>query len=338
NDGVVTLISRENGAVINTLDIPVVFGWELPPPAEEGTLSALLPESVLMDFNALQFGGPSRLLNTFSGEGNFSDNTAAVGPDGRIYVIGGDSIDGALFQIRVDRSGTVPTLKAGWHMKTKGSSASSPAVSPDGHQVKVSDGNGTLGLLDPLNSGAKSYLANIDDCDANVDKDPDADVCAPASTIPLLSGPAMGTTPLLNDGVHYHYEIQVADLLNTDTPDLRAFQGESLLWEILLPDGLQWTSVMTVTENHLIGTATRFNPSGDSILGIIDLPKTAESELLVVDRQTGEIVFRHQITDDSTSTVSIGPDGSLYVTMLCLMHTFALETRPVGGLIRFVPQ
>ncbi len=337
NLGVVTLVSRATGAVITRLDIPAEFGWELPPPAEQGTLTRLLPDEVLMDFNGLQFGGPSRLLNTFSGEGNFSDNTAAVAPDGRIYVIGGDSFDGALFQINVDRSGPEPKLVSGWHLKTKGSSATSPAVSPDGQQVKVSDGNGTLGLLDPLNAGAKTYLANIAECDANEDSNPDATICAPSVTIPLLSGPAMGTTPMLNEGVHYHYEIQVSDLLNTDTPDLRAFSGGSLLWEIRLPDDLQWTSVITVTENHLIGTATRFTASGESILGIVELPETADSDLLVLNRQTGEIVFRHPISDDSTSTVSVGPDGSLYVTMLCLMHTFALETRPVGGLIRFIP-
>jgi len=94
--------------------------------------------------------------------------------------------------------------------------------------------------------------------------------------------------------------------------------------------------VITVTEGHLVGTGTRFTDSGESLL-TVELPGTASSELLVLDRADGSVVFRAPITDDSTSTVSVGPDGSLYVTMLCLMHMLAEDTRPVGGVIRFSP-
>lgn len=47
----------------------------------------------------------------------------------------------------------------------------------------------------------------------------------------------MGTAPTLNEGINYHYEIQMSDRLQADTPDLKAFRGDSLLWELRLPDG-----------------------------------------------------------------------------------------------------
>jgi hypothetical protein len=152
----------------------------------------------------------------------------------------------------------------------------------------------------------------------------------------LLSGPILGATPLLDDRVHYAFEVQVADLLNTDTPDLRAFQGSDTLWELLLPDDFQWASVITVTNQYLIGAATRFTDSGEALL-TLEFPSTAESQLVLVDRHTGRVAFTAPITDDASSTITIGPDGSLYVNMLCLLHIFALDTRPVGGIIRFAP-
>jgi hypothetical protein len=59
--------------------------------------------------------------------------------------------------------------------------------------------------------------------------------------------------------------------------------------------------------------------------------------LAVLDRATGALVFSAPVTDDATSTVTVGPDGSLYVNQLGLLHAFATETRVVGGLIRFSP-
>ena len=147
----------------------------------------------------------------------------------------------------------------------------------------------------------------------------------------------MGTMPMLDGGIHYQYETQFSDLMNTEAVDLRAFSGDTLLWEIQLPDGLNWSSVITVTDNLLVGTATRFTAS-DKTLMTVEFPATAESELVLVDRNSGDVVFRAPITDDSTSTVTIGHDGALYVTMLSLLHSMSLDTRPVGGIIRFSPR
>ena len=338
DQGDVLLFDRESGAIVARLNVPQEFGYNLPPMVMGGALTELLPDLIKDDFQSVQMGEPGTLLATFSGAGNFSDNTIAVAPDGTCYVIGGDGSDGALFQVKTVIEDGVVGLEAGWRMHTKQGSASSPAVSPDGRFVKVSDGNGTAGLLNPRGAGALSRIANIGECNANEDSDPDPMVCGESYQVPLLTGPTFGTTPLLNGAVHYQYEIQVADLLNTEDPDVRAFDKDTLLWETHLPDGMQWTSVITVTRNHLIGTGTRFTDSGDSILSIVELPGTAESELVILNRDDGSLAYRAPVSDDSTATVTVGPDGSLYVTMFALMHIFSLDTRPVAGVIRFAPR
>jgi hypothetical protein len=337
DQGIVLLIDRKNGSILASLDIPAAFEVSRPIQSEGSIqIDDFLPAEIIADFASLQEGPPSELLSVFAGAANFSDNTIGIAPNGTLYVIGGGNQIGGLFQVQVGGTDDAPTLVGGWMMVTHRGSASSPAISPDGRLVKVSDGNGDGAFLVPENSGATTKIADIESCDANTDGDPDPQICLEAIGIPLLTGPTLGTTPLLNDGVHYQYEIQFADLLNTDTPDIRAFSNDVLLWEKVLPDDLQWTSVITVSDNHLIGTATALTPSEEKVL-TIEFPRSAASELILLNRHTGEVVFRAPTTDDSTSTVTIGHDGSLYVTMLTLVHTLSIETRPVAGIMRFVP-
>jgi D-beta-D-heptose 7-phosphate kinase/D-beta-D-heptose 1-phosphate adenosyltransferase len=59
--------------------------------------------------------------------------------------------------------------------------------------------------------------------------------------------------------------------------------------------------------------------------------------MYILDRATGEIVFDAPVTDDSAAAVTVGPDGSVYVAILALLHSFAVDTRPVGGVICFAP-
>ena len=122
--------------------------------------------------------------------------------------------------------------------------------------------------------------------------------------------------------------------MGSDVPDVTRYDGDQVVWEATLPDDANWSSVLTITNNHVLGTLTRLTASDTTILGL-NLPATAQSELAILDRATGALVFTAPITDDSTSTVTVGPDGSLYVTMLSLLHGFAVETPIVGGVIRF---
>ena len=339
NHGTVLLLDRGQGTLLASLDLPEVFQLDVgPPPENELSLAQLLPAEVLDDFAMLQTGDPSDLMDVFSGTGNFSDNTIAVAPNGDLFVVGGGPTMGSsvVMQIRVDGEASAPTLSAGWRVVLIESSAASPAVSPDGSTLKVADGNSMPNFLEPEKAIAHMRLFDIASCDANADQDPDPAICLPTSSIPLATGPIMGTTPMLDDGVHYVYETQFSEILEDESVDLRAFQGETLLWETRLPDALQWTSVITVTHDHLVGTATRFTPS-DTAIFTVELPSTAHSELVLVERSTGEVAFRAPITDDSSSTVTVGPDGSLYVTLLSLLHTMSLETDPVAGVMRFLP-
>ena len=340
DQGDVLLIAREDGRVLSALDLPEAYGF-FPGELISGGIdvATLLPTQVVDDFRRLQHGSLKTLLAVFAGAGNFSDNTVGIAPDGTIYVIGRGETrdDGALIQVRVNGTADAPVLTPGWYMPTHRGSASSPAISPDGRYVKVADGNADLAFLSPRDAEASLKLADIAACDANTDSNPDATVCGEAYKVPLVTGPTMGTSPMLADGFHFQYEVQVSDLLNTEDADIRAYKNDELLWERALPDDLQWTSVITVTENHLIGTGSRFTDSGESLV-TVELPATAESELIILARETGDVVFRAPVTDDSTSTVTVGPDGAVYVTMLGLLHMLSIETQATGGIIRFAPR
>ncbi len=339
--GVVVLLDRMTGATVATLDIPATHGFVAPATLDLPLdASGLVPDAVAAEFDRMQHGDDDGgLLGGFLGAGGeFSANTVAVTPQDTIYAIGGGATPeaGALVQVRIEGDGDSVTLSPGWVVHTVGGSAASPSVSPDGRWVSVSDGSTATSFIDPQSAEAHAYLVDIAACDANTDGDDEPGVCAPARAIPLLSGPSAGSQPLLDGPKIVLWEVQAADILNSEGVDLHVHDDESLRWQTVLPDDLQWTSVITVSNNHLIGTATRFEGIGANIL-TVDLPNTAASELIVLDRADGSVVFRAPVTDDATSTVTIGPSGELYVTMLGLMHILAVETRFVGGVIRFDP-
>jgi hypothetical protein len=179
-------------------------------------------------------------------------------------------------------------------------------------------------------------VVDIEACNNNTDDNEEQSICEEEFTVPFASGPSLGSMPLLDGTLHYNWEVQLGDLFNQEPPDLRAFEGDELLWEADLPEDRQWTSVITVTNNHLIGTVTTLTESEETLL-TVTLPATASSEVAVVDREDGDLVFAAPVSDDATGTVTIGPDGSLYVNMLTLVHAFAVDTESVGGVIRFEP-
>ena len=335
--GVIALLDRADGSIVAELSVYDDAGLPLiERPGLSVNLEPLLPQPVIDDF-VQTFGTVDQLLAIFAGVGKqWTDNTVGIAPDGTLYGIGtGPTTEqGALVQVRVSETDAGVTLTPGWTAVFNNSSASSPAISPDGRFVKITDGNSTAGLLTPETVQARALLFDIAACDSNEDGDPDASICAPATVVPLLSGPALGASPVLNDGEHYAWEVQFADLFNTDVPDLIRYNGDAEVWRLNLPDNAVWSSVLTITNQHIIGTMTRLTPSEQSLL-TISLPSTATSELVVVERATGSVVTRQPTTDDSTSTVTIGPDGALYVTQLGLLSGFAIETQITGGIMRF---
>lgn len=338
NDGLIMLLDRSNGTLLTSLDVKKTFG--LVPPKAVGAvdLSTLVPQPILEDFAKLNGTNGGFGLAAFAGADKFSDNTVCVAKNA-LYTVGGglDEDHGAMVQVLIEGEQDHPTLRAGWRVDLEKSSASSPSLSPDGTHVKVLDGNSMLGVLSPESASAHARIINIEACNKNTDENKDAAICAPEWVIPLRTGPALGASPMLDDAVHYLWEVQLKTLTDYTGPDLIAMQGDKVLWELTLPDDMQWTSIVTVTEKHLLGTATKVTKSDQSLVGI-PLPATASSELVVVEREKGKVVFRAPVTDDSTSTVTVGKDGSVYVTMLALVHSFAIETGVTGGIIRFTPQ
>jgi outer membrane protein assembly factor BamB len=337
--GHIALLDRNDGAVVAELSVYEDVG--LPRVERPGLmvdLGRLLPPEVTEDF-VQTFGSTEQLFGIFAGVGKqWTDNTVGIAPDGTLYGIGtGRAADqGALVQVRVTTTDAGVTLTPGWVGVFNQGSASSPSISPDGRFVKVTDGNSTAGLLAPETVEARALLFEVAACDENRDADADPARCAPALTVPLLSGPALGASPVLNDGEHYAWEVQFANLFSTEVPDLIRYEGAEEVWRLFLPDDAVWSSVLTLTNRHIIGTMTRFEPSEKSLLTIA-LPSTATSELVVVERATGALVTRQPTTDDSTSTVTVGADGALYVTQLGLLSGFALDTRITGGVMRFSP-
>lgn len=338
DEGLLMLLDRAEGSVLAQLDLPGELG--LVSAAGLGVdLISLLPEAVAADFVSLFGAGGAGGLGTFAGaSGNFSDNTLGVAPDDTLYIIGGgvDEQHGALIQVQLEGPPEAPELVPGWLLETTGGSASSPAISPDGGWVRVADGNSLMGLLEPASADARAHIVDIEACDQNLDADPDPARCLASYTVELRSGPALGAAPVFEGGETWHWEVQLADLYSQAHPDLIQSFPDGPGLEISLPGERVWSSVLTFTRDYVVGTATIAAPSDTQLLGLL-LPSTASSELVVVDRSSGELVFSAPVTDDATSTVTVGPDGSLYVTMLALVHSFALETRPVGGVIRFAP-
>jgi len=343
NTGVVYLLARSDGAVLASLDLPEVFGF-VPPRALGGEggldLSALIPASVAEDLAAAFGEGMTGGLGAFLGAGGgFSDNTLGVSARGELYVVGGgpDPDRGSLMQVRI--GGTVEALmfEVGWALVYPGGSATSPSITFDGRYVSVGDGSTLSALLDPRRANASLHVADVDACDANTDADPLPERCAPDYSVPLERGPIAGSPPLLEDGTLMLWELSVSQGVFDETVrDVAVVGRDGVVWQAVLPDALEWTSVLTVTNTHVIGTASVIVPGSERI-SAVRLPRSVTSFLAVLDRETGALVFRAPVPDDSSATVTVGPDGSAYVGMFGLLQIFATDTRPTLGLVRFRP-
>ena len=99
---------------------------------------------------------------------------------------------------------------------------------------------------------------------------------------------------------------------------------------------MEWASVITVTDNHLIGTASTITESDESLLSL-NFPSVTEDYLVLLDRSSGELVWRGELPDDGAATVTIGPDGALYAGVYGLLSMLAVDELPNAGLVRFSP-
>lgn len=339
-EGTLYLLDRSDGAVLDKLSIPDQWGLQAPDsPDLLLDVEQVFPPAVLGDIETM-FGPAGTAeadagASTFLGSGAFVDNTIAIAPNGSIYVIGGgvDADSGALVQVYIEGD----ALRAGWLAHTDRGSATSPSVSEDGRYLVIGDGASLDRFLFPDTPTGHVRVADLHRCDGNTDADPDPGVCAFVAEHPLERGPMMGAPALLPDGTTVFYELALDHAATSDARDVVALGPDGqITWEAVLPDDREWTSVITVTNDHLVGTATRIEPSSEAFFQLV-FPQSSDSALMVLDRHTGRTVFSAPVPDDSAATVTVGPDGELYVGMLGMISLMSIDVRPTLGLLRFNP-
>ena len=341
SSGVVALLDSSDGGLLASLDIAQTWGF-VAPASIEGSIdiSTLLPEAVQSDIAAIWGEGESdgSGFGAFLGAGAFCDNTLAVSSRGHLYVIGGgpDEDHGALVQIQVGGSQESPTLSPGWYTPTNAGSATSPSISHGDRYVVISDGSSVASLLAPGTVDARVKVMDIDACDDNIDADPDPGICGVAYEEALQRGALPGSPAIDADGVVTFYEFGLDFSAAPSDRDLVAFGPDGVLWEAALPDNRDWTSVVTVTDHHLIGTMSKVVLSDEQILSLY-FPTHTEDALAILDRETGALIWETPIPDDSAATVTVGPDGALYVGALGLLSMLSIDERPTLGLTRFSP-
>ena len=144
----------------------------------------------------------------------------------------------------------------------------------------------------------------------------------------LERGAMLGAPAILPDGTVILWEMGLTFGEPATAADVVAVRKDGVLWSSALPDDMDWTSVVTVTRNHVIGSASRVEPSDHGLPGF-KLPTSTADRVVVLDKNTGALVWYADLPDDCAATVTVGPDGSLYVPMLGLFSILAIETDPL---------
>ena len=341
--GVVYLVRRDDGVVLTSLSIAERWGFVAPASMDiDIDITPLLPQPIQDNIAAVwgedAVDGAGGGFGALLGAGEFCDNTIGISGDGDIYVIGGglDEDHGALVQILVEGSAAEPQLTPGWFTATHAGSATSPSISKGSRYVVVGDGASSATFMDPDAVEAAVKVMDIDACNNNTDADPDPTRCAVAYSQEIERSPMVGAPAIAADGTVYFWEFGLDLASEPDERDLVAFGPDGVIWQTALPDDLDWNSVMIVSENHLIGTASVVTPSEHSLFAVT-FPQTTEDYTVLVDRFTGELVWKGAQSDDGTATTTIGKDGSLYTALRGFLSTLSIEDRPTLGLLKFSP-
>lgn len=341
--GVVYLVRRTDGVVLDSLSISERWGFVAPASMDiDIDIRPLLPQPIQDNIAAVwgedavdsAGGGFGALL----GAGEFCDNTIGISDLGDIYVIGGglDEDHGALVQVLVEGSVASPELVQGWFTSTYAGSATSPSISNGSRYVVIGDGASSATFMNPEAVQASVKVMDIEACNSNTDADEDPARCAVAYSQEIERSPMVGAPAIAADGTVYFWEFGLDLASDPEDRDLVAFGPDGVLWETALPYNLDWNSVMIVSENHLIGTASVVTPSEHSLFAVT-FPQTTEDYTVLVDRFTGELVWRASQSDDGTATTTIGKDGSLYTAIRGFLSTLSIEDRPTLGLVKFSP-
>ena len=289
--GTVFLLDRASGAVEAALHIPTAF--DLP-----------------TQWTAIPGAG-------FFGAGlGFTNNTIAVTSEGMVYVSGRgrDAQQGAVVALRI-LAGPPLHLQPLWLGDLVGLSATSPAVSTNGAWVAVGDGIGTA------EAGVALFAASS--CaGAAAATGQGYGHCAPFYHYSWPGEPILGSPVVEPDGTVFFWE---RGLRQAAIHHVMRLEPSGHIQQAELPHGLAWNSAMTASDNHLLGSASRMvqGPLG----GITKL----EHFLVAVDKATGQLAWQYPLPADSAASVSIGPDGALYVGLLAPLATFGFVSNPLSN-------
>ncbi len=358
NDGVVVLIDRGDGRILDTWSIREELGF-VPVPAAEIDMEPLirayeaydagrphplgwLVERIVavlgpMDPETVEAG----LAMALGASGGFSDNTIGVSGSNQVFIIGGgpplssrthsETVGGAVTVVEVgDFDGDPePDLRLSWYLETYGGSATSPAISRDGSRMVVAEG------VDADLEYNNIVYTDVEACNGNTDADPRPEVCEPLWRY-HLSGEAtmLGSMAMDEDGVVYAWEAagseETVDLFKlSDSVTGEGLHVPEMIWGVSFPHDsenrrTQWTSSATVMNDMVIGTLSHLGDTSLQGLGLpLPLFTDLHHELLAVDRFTGEVLWRVPADDILMNSVVPGPDGALYLPYIGLFDLIA---------------
>lgn len=345
-DGVAVLLDRADGTILDAFDIRGETGFVPPPQAGDPIPIRLIPREIrdrleeavgeMTDEQLAQF-----LAGGSGDSGAFSDNTIAVSSLNQVFVIGGGPPGSGMGSVtalditETDDDPPLPRMEKRWHLLIMGSSGTSPAISPDGSRMVVGDGGSG-------ESESSLVYVDIESCNANSDGDPDHQQCAPLWLYPMLGKPIIATPGLDENGTVYawHCSREGGDKDFVAVRDAGGTPEE--IWATpFAPDGdadMQWTSSATVMDNMVIGGITNFiEPFSEALQ--VPIFRDLSHELIAMDRETGRILWRAELDDDSINATAPGPDGALYVPIMGMFDLLAMgdDIDFHGGVIQFLP-
>lgn len=296
--GTVMLVSRQ-GEVLDSISIPQAYGFLA--------------------------GNPSKGFDLFLGGGDaWGTNTIGIGPGSSLYAVGKgpDEATGAVVRLDVRDKKIEPS----WVVPIRGSSASSPAISPDGRWLTVADSAGDRG------PGGLVFV-DISGCAGVLAKNP----CSSFSRLQLKKGKLFGPPAFFGNGDVFYWDQWDFPALKGSGDILYAlnalgwthalYRGNAsgVAWKQDMPGKRVWSSAVTILENQILGTISEK----------LMQHKRWRNWAVGLDPDNGEILWQAEIPGTSLASVVPGPDGhSLYIGF-----AFNEDTRATGGgLIKLVAQ
>lgn len=328
SDGTVYLLARADGAVLASLSIAAETGFV---PAEATMLPIDQAPAYVLDRLRTLVGDAhydeaiAGLGGLLGASGGFADNTVCTTVRRQVLTVGGgpDPTTGAAVALDITGTADQPGLAFRWAMPLAAGSASSVVASRDGARAVLGDGDGHVHMIDVLA------------CDANTDADADPQRCAPAWVFEHPGGRLLGTVALDDDGTVYVFtsgperveEIYaLAD--GGDAPVVK--------WARDYGPIAQMTTVLTLTQDSIYGVLSQVEPQ--LTLGALTLPKSVTNEAVVIDKASGEVVFRDPTPDSSLTELVLSPRGEVFLTALGILEVLTLDAEardPVGGLRKY---